>query len=106
MDNEIKKMNDEELNEIAGGKNALADSKHPEHHSAPAGTRTVTGLQSGWLALRNAPAYNANNEVGHLYNGDVVTVTGGTSYEGNTPYVWVYSDKLKMSGWVNATFLG
>ena len=48
---------------------------------------------------KNAPVGPGN------YNGDVVTVTGGTAYEGNTPYVWVYSDKLKMSGWVNATFL-
>lgn len=68
---------------------------------ATSATHKVTGLKSGYLALRTAAAYDNNNIIGKLYNGDYVTVTGGTS--GN--YVWVTSSALGKSGYVNKNYL-
>ena len=55
---EIKKINEQELNEVSGGVGAN-------------GWATVTGLQSGYLALRTAPCYDYNNEIrgSESYNG-------------------------------------
>ena len=58
-------------------------------------------VDTGYLALRTAPAYDEANEIGELYNGDSVEITGGRS--GN--YVWVYSPKYGCSGYVNSNFL-
>ena len=70
---------------------------------AMAGTVTVRNLQSGYLAIRNAPEYKYENEIGKLYNGMTVQITGGTSGNG---YIWVYSSDLGISGWVNQSFIG
>lgn len=106
MENEFKKMNDEELGEVAGGKNALSGSDHSRK-------ATVRGLQTGFLALRKAPVYDDSNIIGHLYNGykvrlgDKATTTSHDfNHNGATPYVWVYSYDLDKSGWVNASFIG
>lgn len=58
-------------------------------------------VDTGYLALRTAPAYEEANEIGELYNGDSVEITGG--YSGS--YVWVYSPKYGCSGYVNSNFL-
>ncbi len=71
--------------------------------AAAAGTLRVRNLQSGYLAVRNAPAYEFENEIGRLYNGMAVQITGG--YSGNG-YVWVYSPDLGISGWVTQSFIG
>ena len=71
--------------------------------AAAAGTLRVRNLQSGYLAIRNAPAYEFENEIGKLYNGMAVQITGGASGNG---YVWVYSPDLGISGWVNQSFIG
>ena len=63
----------------------------------------VCNLQTGWLALRNYPSYNEANEIGQLYNGDLVQVCGSTT---TTGYTWVYSERLNRSGWVNSNFIG
>ena len=62
--------------------------------------KTVS-VASGYLALRNAPSYDASNEFGKLYNGDTVQVVGAASGS----YVQVYSAKYGAYGWVNAGFL-
>jgi uncharacterized protein YgiM (DUF1202 family) len=62
--------------------------------------KTVS-VASGYLALRNAPSYDASNEFGKLYSGDVVQVVGAASGS----YVQVYSAKYGAYGWVNAGFL-
>ena len=62
--------------------------------------KTVS-VASGYLALRNAPSYDASNEFGKLYSGDVVQVVGAASGS----YVQVYSMKYNAYGWVNAGFL-
>ena len=66
-------------------------------------TRTVANLQSGYLAVRTAPEYKYENEIGRLSNGMAVQITGG--YSGNG-YVWVYAPALGISGWVNQSFIG
>ena len=71
--------------------------------AAAAGSLTVRNLQSGYLAVRTAPAFEYENEIGKLYNGMAVQITGG--YSGNG-YVWVYAPALGISGWVNQSFIG
>ena len=58
-------------------------------------------VDSGYLALRNAPTYDSSTEIGQLNTGDVVRVDG----ECTGSYVYVYSPKYGTSGWVNAGFL-
>ena len=62
--------------------------------------RTVYGVDY-YLALRSAPAYDPSNEIGKIYNGQTVEITGGWSGE----YVWVYAPTLGMSGYVNGDYL-
>ena len=50
-----------------------------------------------FLALRTAAAYDDDNIIGKMYNGDEVRVIGNK--KGN--YVWVYSFDLERSGYVN-----
>ena len=63
-------------------------------------TRTVY-VQSGYLALRTAKAYDWRNEIGALYSGqtvDVIDTSGGT-------YWWVYAPSLGSYGYVNSNYL-
>ena len=101
MTNEFEKnnmaaMNEQELEEVTGGKNALSSQ----------------GLSSGYLALRSAPCYDSRNEIGKLYNGDKVILKSDTIYvkddfnkNDSTPYVYVHACDLNMDGWVNKSFL-
>ena len=57
-------------------------------------------VDKNYLALRSAPSYDANNEIGKLYTGDVVTVQ-----EKRGQYWWVFSPKLGKEGYVNKDFL-
>ena len=70
--------------------------------TAAAGTVTVKNLQEGYLAIRTAPAFQFENEIGKLYNGMKVQITGGTQ----NGYVWVFSPDLGISGYVNQNFVG
>ena len=56
----------------------------------------------GYLALRNAPSYDGSNEIGRLYTGDTVLVTGSQS---TGSYVYVDSPKYDTYGYVNAGFI-
>ena len=58
-------------------------------------------VESGYLALRNYPAYDYSNEIGKLYNGDTVYVIS-TPY---SDYWWVYSPSLNREGYVNCNYL-
>ena len=89
---ENKKLNMEELEKVAGGKSAFDNFE----------TRKVSGLKTGWLALRTEAAYDPKNEIGQLYNGDEVTVYYDCTRNG---YTWVYSAKVGKSGWVNSNFI-
>ena len=57
----------------------------------------TVNVDTGYLALRTAPAYDDSNIIGQLNNGDVVTVEEKTSGD----FWWVYSPKLDKSGYVN-----
>ena len=61
---------------------------------------TVTGT-SNYLALRNAKAYDASNEIGRLNNGETVVVTD----KADAQYWYVYAPSLKRSGYVNKDYL-
>mgnify|MGYP000016482762 CR=1 FL=1 len=61
---------------------------------------TVT-VADGYLALRNAKAYDDANEIGQLNNGDTVQVQDSS---GST-YWYVYSSRLGKSGYVNKNYL-
>ena len=105
MMNEYKKMSSEELAQVAGG----IDGKVGLDEGP---MRTVHGLQSGWLALRSDPCYDASNEIGKLYNDDSVQIMGNAAITDNdfdkapvTSYTWVYSPRLNKSGWVNRRFI-
>ncbi len=103
MANEFEKLNEEELEQAAGGKNELAagGSVH----------KRVSGIKTGYLALRSAPGYNYNNEIGQLHNGDKVVVVGETIWVPNdfqgkkTPYTKVRIRHTDKVGYVNANFL-
>ena len=66
------------------------------------GTWKTVYVNSGYLALREAPTFEPGTEIGQLYTGDTVRVDG----ECAGSYIYVYSPKYGTSGWVNAGFLG
>ena len=61
----------------------------------------TVSVQSGYLALRNAKAYDDANEIGQLNTGDTVQVQDSS---GST-YWYVYSSRLGKSGYVNKNYL-
>ena len=64
------------------------------------GDYTVS-VSSGYLALRNAKAFDASNEIGLLYSGDTVEVSDSS----DSTYWYVYSAKLGKYGYVNKNYL-
>ena len=58
-------------------------------------------VDSGYLALRTAKAYDASNEIGELYTGDTVQV----SDKSDSTYWYVYSPKYNQYGYVNKNYL-
>lgn len=68
--------------------------------ASPKGTRTVS-VSSGYLALRCAKAYDADNEIGELYTGEVVKVLDSS----DSSYWYVYSESLGKCGFVNKDYL-
>ena len=95
MSEEFKKVDEQELAEVAGGVNG-----NQGYYYGP--WKTVRNLKKGWLALRTAPRYDYSNEIGHLYNGDDVQIRGKASGD----YIWVWAPKLNKSGYVNRNFIG
>ena len=65
------------------------------------GCHTVK-VSDGYLALRSAPTYEASNEIGRLYTGDIVQRTSSRT---SGSYIEVYSPKYNAYGYVNAGFL-
>ena len=57
-------------------------------------------VASGYLALRNAKAYDASNEIGKMYNGDYVQ-----AIRTNEQYWYVYSPSLGAYGYTNSSYL-
>ena len=76
--------------------------------SAPAPSSNVdtscpytVSVASGYLALRNAMAFDSRNEIGSLYSGETVYY----QWAGNNTYWWVYSPKYGTCGYVNRNYL-
>ena len=63
-------------------------------------TYQVKGTNN-YLALRTEPSYDAANEIGKLYEGDVVEFINS----GSDGYSYVYSSKLRKYGYVNSNYL-
>ena len=63
-------------------------------------TKTVS-VATGYLALRNAKAYDSSNEIGQLYSGDTVQLIDSSDAQ----YWYVYSPKLYLYGYVNKDYL-
>lgn len=60
----------------------------------------VVSVQSGYLALRNARAFSSSNEIGRIYDGQVVKFI--KSYG---TYWYVYAKNLGRYGYVNSNYL-
>ena len=97
---ELKKVLDQELENVTGGQGGSAVIK------------TVANLNAEYLPLRTVPVEKQENEIqgSKLHNGDTVVITGahvqGRTSEGKAAtYVWVYVPKTGVSGYVNAQFL-
>ena len=101
MSDEFIKITEDELKNITGG-------VHGKRGLYEGPWKTVSGLETGYLALRSEPAYDDSNIIGRLYNGNNVQVIGNDAYTGNSYdpyYTWVYAPVLNKSGWVNSRFL-
>ena len=61
----------------------------------------TVSVSKGYLALRNAKAYDASNEIGQLYSGDTVQLIDTS----DSQYWYVYSQKLGKNGYVNKDYL-
>jgi hypothetical protein len=92
---EIEKQTDKELENVAGG-------------FSQDGWATVSGLQTGYLAMRTKPGYDYSNEIrgSESYNGDKLKIVGApvTGPDGKT-YVPVYNPRTGLYGWTNFSFL-
>ena len=93
----IKMMNREELKaenmeQVVGGKSVFDNFEK----------RKVSGLKTGWLALRNDTAYDPKNEIGQLYNGDEVQVYYDCTRNG---YTWLYFRNSTRVAGVNSNFV-
>ena len=58
-------------------------------------------VQSGYLALRTAKAYDSSNEIGKLWTGDTVQVIDSSGSQ----YWYVYAPTLGKYGYVNKDYL-
>ena len=66
-----------------------------------AGTSYTVTVAEGYLALRNAKAYDDRNEIGKLYTGDTVQVADSS----DSSYWLVYAPGLGKGGYVNKDYL-
>ena len=60
---------------------------------------------NGYLALRTAKAYDASNEIGKLYTGDVVYVYSYSYVNFTDVYWYVYAPSLGKWGYVNSNYI-
>jgi len=65
------------------------------------GNSYTTRVRTGYLALRNYPAYDSKNEIGPLWNGSVVTVIDTCNL--NSDYVVVCVNIAVKGPWGPAT---
>ena len=89
------KLSEEELNNITGGNDGLGRYADPDAY--------YVHVQTSYLALRTAPEYRYENEIGKMWNGYTFHIYPGVSRSGY--YVYGYCDQLNMEGWTNGRFL-
>ncbi len=65
------------------------------------GSEYTVKVDSGYLALRTAKAFDYNNEIGKLYTGEKVQVTDTS----DSTYWYVYAPSLGKYGYVNRNYL-
>ncbi len=58
-----------------------------------------------YLAVRTAPEYNSNNEIGKIYNGDTVRVYSYSYVNFSDRYWYVYSPTLGLWGYVDSNYI-
>lgn len=75
----------------------------------PAGADTMSRdfyqtvyVEKGYLALRNAKGYDDKNEIGELYNGDLVKIIEDSK---DSDYAYVYSPMHDLYGFVNKNYV-
>ena len=78
----------------------MAEAKAVDYCAEDMNTYSVA-VASGYLALRNAKAYNDANEIGKMYSGDTVDVMNAS----DSTYWYVYSPKLDKYGYTNCNYL-
>ena len=75
---------------------------HSAYSSNTSSCNTYTvKVQSGYLALRTAMAYDNSNEIGALYTGEIVEFCS----VGDSTYWYVYAPSLGKWGYVNKNYL-
>lgn len=72
--------------------------------STPEEVCLTVNVPSGYLALRTECTYDYENEIGQLWNGDIVYVDAAAVRSGSQ-YWYVYAPGIGMSGYVNADYL-
>ena len=83
------------------GRNGYVNRNYLVNSAVTSGTTMTVSVQSGYLALRTAKAFDYNNEIGQLYTGDTVQVQDTS----DSTYWWVYSPKYGRNGYVNRNYL-
>ena len=92
--------NDEIVRKSTGGSSISTSGSYT--------TWTVGGTNSAgghYLALRTAPSYNSANEIGKLYDGQVVYVYSNSYASYYDTYWYVYSPSLGKWGYVNSNYI-
>ena len=82
-------------------KNGYVNKNYLTDSSTSYGDTWTVKVDSGYLALRTAKAFDYANEIGELYTGDTVQVRDTS----DATYWWVYSSKYKREGYVNKNYL-
>ena len=90
---EINKINEQELEQVAGGNDGSSPGKWK--------WVTVTGTKH-YLAIRNAAAYDEKNEIGKIYNGTQIQIRPDVR---NGAFVWAHASNIDKEGWVNANYV-
>lgn len=62
-------------------------------------------VNSGYLAMRTAPAFDSANEIGKLYSGDTVYVYSDSYVNFTDTYWYVYSPSLGKKGFVDSNYI-
>ena len=108
---DIKKMNDQELDNIAGGVGGTGlaaggvsgsgiASDGVSGHGITGWKWVVAKVKTGYLALRSAPSYDYRNEIAKIVDGTAFQIKPD-----ETSGDYVYARFNGMEGWVNSKYV-